>query len=370
VLGPIVAQAADYWGRKGLLVMLTSMGAVGSIIVSCATSMNMAIAGFCVIGIAFGAQPLLHTVTSEILPRRYRGWAQAADMTANSLGAIAGLLVGAALNRTNDPASQGFRNYFLFNMASYAASVLLCLVVYNPPQLATQKGLTHMEKLAKLDWAGYLLLLTGPLLFSVGMSFSNNPYKWSDPRVFATFIVGLAVCGCLVVYAWRFKKDGMFHHALFTRNRNFSLANICVFAEGVAFIAANNYFAFQASLMYETDALMVGLRYSVMLLVAMCSAAATGWYCAVFRKVRWITVVAFLIFTAFFVGMATTTPGSGKPVWFYGILLGTALGMTLTTLVVVAQLSTPPELISVTSGLIISTRSLGGTVGLAICKLH
>jgi hypothetical protein len=53
------------------------MGSVGSLIVSRATSMSMVIAGTGVIGIAFGAQPLLHAVASEVLPRRWRSWAQA-----------------------------------------------------------------------------------------------------------------------------------------------------------------------------------------------------------------------------------------------------------------------------------------------------
>ncbi|KAK0628355.1 hypothetical protein B0T17DRAFT_614287 [Bombardia bombarda] len=69
VLGPIVVQA-DYWGRKWFLVILTLFGAVGSLIVAQAESINTAIAGFSVIRIAFSVQPLLHVVTSEVLPRR------------------------------------------------------------------------------------------------------------------------------------------------------------------------------------------------------------------------------------------------------------------------------------------------------------
>jgi hypothetical protein len=42
------------------------------------------------------------------------------------------------------------------------------------------------------------------------------------------------------------------------------------------------------------------------------------------------------------------------------------LGTALNTLVVVAQLSTPPELISITTGLMIATRSFGGTEALSI----
>lgn len=107
VLGPIVSHAADYWGRKWFLVVLTMFGAVGSVVVARSTSMNMLIAGFTIIGLAFGAQALLHTVTSEVLPRRWRAWGQAFDMGSNCLGSIFGLLIGGALNRTSDPTSEG-----------------------------------------------------------------------------------------------------------------------------------------------------------------------------------------------------------------------------------------------------------------------
>lgn len=98
----------------------------------------------------------------------------------------------------------------------------------------------------------------------------------------------------------------------------------------------------------------------------MLGAALTGVYCAITRKVRWVTVLAFAIFVAFFVCMATTNRHTNTPVWVYPVLLGSALGMTLTALITVGQLSTPPELIAVASGLIIGVRSLGGSVGIAI----
>lgn len=366
VLGPIVSQAADYWGRKWFLVIPTFFGAVGSIIVARATDINMVIAGFCVIGIAFGTQPLLHTVTSEVLPRKWRSYGQAANMVSNSLGSITGLIVGGAFNRTNDPASDGFRYYFYMAMAWYLVAAILCAVVYNPPKTEVQRELTTTQKLAKLDWIGYFLLAAGLVLFCLGLSWSKNPYEWSDPHVSATFAVGLAFALGLIGYEAFYKKDGMFHHGLFTGNRNFSISLFCVFAEGVAFFAANTYFAFQVSVLYETDAIIVGTRYSLMLISACIGASLAGLYCAVTKRVRWVTVVAFTIFVIFFICMATTNRGSSLPVWGYPVLLGIALGMTLTTLVTVAQLCIPSELISVASGLIISVRSLGGTIGVAI----
>ncbi|KAK3395326.1 major facilitator superfamily domain-containing protein [Sordaria brevicollis] len=367
VLGPIISQAADYWGRKWFLVIPTLVGGgVGSVVVSRANSMPVAILGFTIIGVGFCPQPLLHVVTSEVLPRRWRAWGQAADMASNALGAAVGLYVGGALNRSNDPASEGFRYYFLMSMAIYVIAAVLCWVVYNPPLRPLQTELSTGQKLRRLDWGGYGFLAVGLVLFSVGLSYSKNPYEWRDLQVSATFAVGILFSVGLVVYETWVKKDGMFHHGLFTGNRNFAVAMFCVFAEGVAFFATNTYFAFQVSVLYESDALLVGVRYSLVLNMAAIFAGLTGWYCAVTRRAKWATFVAFGLFILFFICMATTTRKSNTPTWGYTVLVGSAVGMTLTTLVTVAQLSTPPELISVGSGLIISIRSLGGTVGLAI----
>ncbi|KAL0475049.1 major facilitator superfamily domain-containing protein [Neurospora intermedia] len=367
VLGPIISQAADYWGRKWFLVIPTFLGGgAGSLIVSRAPSMPVAILGFAIIGLGFGSQPLLHVVTSEVLPRRWRAWGQAADMASNTLGAAVGLYVGGALNRTGDPRGEWFRVYFLLKMAVYVVAAGLCWWVYHPPKRLLQKSLSTREKLARLDWGGYFFLAVGLVLFSVALSYSRNPFEWSDPQVSATFAVGMLFVIGLVLYETRIKKDGMFHHKLFTGNRNFAVAMFCVFSEGVAFFAANTYFAFQVSVLYESDALLVGVRYSLIMIIAAVFACLTGWYCAATRRVKWATSAAFGMFVAFFICMATTTRKTDIPTWGYAVLLGSALGTTLTTLVTVAQLSTPPELISVASGLIISIRSLGGTVGLAV----
>jgi MFS family permease len=366
VLGPIVSQASDYWGRKCFLVILTLFGTVGGVIVARASSMVMVIVGFTILGVAFGAQPLLHTVASEVLPRRWRAWAQAGIMAANGLGLITGLVVGGALNRHGNPS--GFRHYFYIAMALFAIASAICVFAYRPLPTRLQTTYTFREKVAQLDWIGYGLLASSLVLFSVGLFWSQNPYKWSDPHPSATFAVGLALALLLILYETKFKADGMFHHGLFKSNRNFTIATICVFCEGIAFFAANIYFAFQVSVLYEADLLIVGVRFSIAFMATIVASGFTGIYCAITKKVRWATVVAFVIFMVFFICMSTTNRNTSMPVWGYPVLLGWALGMTLITLITVAQLSTPPELISIGTGLIISVRSLGGTIGIAICK--
>ncbi|KAL3295880.1 siderophore iron transporter [Colletotrichum asianum] len=365
VLSPIVSQAADYWGRRWFLIGLTACGIIGSIVVARATSMAMAIAGFTVTGCSYGAQPLLHAVASEVLPRRYRPWAQAADNLSAALGGLVALLAGGAFTR-NGNAAAGVRNYWYMATAVYAAATLLVLALYNPPKTAKQTQFTFSQKLAKLDWVGYALLSSGLVLFCMGLSWSQNPYPWTDAHTVAPFVVGCALCAALALYETRFKTDGMFHHGLFRRGRNFPIALVCVFVEGLVFFAANNYFAFQVGVLYETDALRTGLRYGVTMIVYGVAAVLAGLWCSKTRNVRWPTVVAFVTMIIFFVCMATTTPTTSEPVWGYPVFLGIGLGICLCTLVTVAQLSTPPELIAITSGLMIGVRSLGGSVGLAV----
>ncbi|KAK0628354.1 hypothetical protein B0T17DRAFT_652233 [Bombardia bombarda] len=222
-------------------------------------------------------------------------------------------------------------------MVFLLAAALLCAIIYKPPPTTKRRMYTNTEKLARLDWGGYDFLAAGLVLFCLSLSYSKNPYEWSNPTVSATFAIGLVIAALLVFYETYFKKDGMFHHDLFTGDRNFSIATLCVFCEGVAFFAANTYFAFEASVLYETDALLVGVRYSIMMNVSAIAASLTAY-----------------------------DRNTNTALWGYHVLLGAGLGMTLTMLVIVAQISTPPELISIASGLIISICSLRGTVRLAI----
>jgi len=120
--------------------------------------------------------------------------------------------------------------------------------------------------------------------------------------------------------------------------------------------------------LYETDFLTVGVRFSIAFIATLVASLFTGIYCAITKKFRWVTFTAFVIFLAFFICMSTANKNSSKAVWGYPVLMGWALGMTLVALVTAAQLSIPPELISIASGLLISVRSLGGTIGIAICQ--
>ena len=66
--------------------------------------------------------------------------------------------------------------------------------------------------------------------------------------------------------------------------------------------------------------------------------------------------------------MAGAKLSSAAAVLGYPVFLGIGLGWSLTYLVTAAQLSAPPHLIAITSGILLAIRSFGGSVALAICE--
>jgi MFS family permease len=163
VLSPPISQAADYWGRKWFLVILTAMGFVGCIVVSRSSSMGMVITGLTISGVSYGAQPLIHAVTSEVLPRKYRSYRQASNNVAIALGAIFALYVGGLLTRNSHP--EGFRTFWYIVAGIYAVCTVIVGFLYNPPLRELQIKLKFGEKIGRLDWVGYILLTSGLVLF-------------------------------------------------------------------------------------------------------------------------------------------------------------------------------------------------------------
>jgi hypothetical protein len=86
------------------------------------------------------------------------------------------------------------------------------------------------------------------------------------------------------------------------------------------------------------------------------------------KSIREPTVISFLAYVIFFALMATIGLDDVGATWGYPVLMGIGLGWSLTYLVAAAQLSAPAHLIAITSGILLSIRSLGASIALGICK--
>ncbi|RKL36658.1 hypothetical protein BFJ72_g8207 [Fusarium proliferatum] len=345
-----IAQSSDFWGRRLPILLCTGLCIVGSIVISRASSMTMAIAGSLVVGVGAGTTSLLYAVASEIMPRQYRPLAQAGVNIANSLGGIFTLLLGFGLVRKND---ENFRVVWYVGIGLFAFNFLAVFFFFKPPKRRLELSLTWKEKLKALDLIGYIIFSIGMILFSVGLTWANNPYSWQSVPVLSTFCIGVVFI--ILTAVWEVnKKDGFCHHALFQASRNFALALVFIFIEGFAFYAANNFLPLVYSIYFDGDLLKVGAMMSLIFIGGAMASVIGGLYSTKARRVRPPLTAGMALFVIYFA------------MWGYTVLAGFGLGFGLVIAVTTGQISTPPGLIATTSGLILTSRSLGGSVALPV----
>jgi MFS family permease len=363
---PPLSQAADYWGRKWIILTTALGGFAGAIIISRAQNVSALIAGFCVLGLSFGGQALFYTVVSEIVPRRFRAAAQATINLTSGLGGIIALLMGGGLLKNSEYGN--YRIYWYVVAGLFFFSIAGVAVCYNPPPRQLESSLSTKQKLASLDWVGAFLLTGGLTTMAMALQWSDNPYKWGDaaPHVIAPFVVAVVLLVLFGVYEWKIKKDGLLHHSLFG-DRNFVISLITIFTEGLAYFTSNSYYAFEVQVLTQKNLFDAGLRYSIMFFSAGAFSVAVGAYTTWTRQLREPLIFGFVLLTVFNVLMSTITENTPQNVfWGYPVVCGMGIGVLLTNLTVITQMSTPPAMVAITTGILTATRSLGATVALAI----
>ncbi|KAK4900712.1 hypothetical protein LTR49_027422 [Elasticomyces elasticus] len=345
-LGAPVSQAADFWGRKWFVVGFTGASCVGCLIASRAQTFGVVIGGQSIGCLALGAQPLVHAIASEIIPRKYRPFAQGAVNLASSTGGIVGVLMGGALVRHSP---QGFRVYFYITTGLYGTIGLVVAWLYQHPPRIAQVELSHRQRLAALDWYGYALFVPGLILFSYALTSSSGVYRSSSPNIIGPLVVGVILLMVFILYEWKVNATGILHHGLFLRGRNFAICLALIFVEGLAFFAANTCFAYENAVLYDRTVFYADL----------------GVHHRFLDRQRWYGTDEPIYLSHQDAMTSLNLETRWNPIGF-AVLLGVGLGSAPNTVIVTAQLSTPPELIALASGLMIGMRSTGGTVGLSI----
>jgi MFS family permease len=364
VLNPLLSQAADYWGRKWILVGTTASGMVGSIIVSRAQNVASVIVGFCLMAVVFGGQAASFAVVSEVLPRKDRAIAQGSLLISQSIGGIAGLLFCGALLR--DGGLEDFRTYFYVATGFFGLAAAAIVLLYNPPPRALQVSLTQADKIKSLDLIGMVVFATGAVLFSVGLAWSNSPYPWKNAHILGTFTPGLVLLLLFCLYEWRFKKDGIAHHGLF-RDSNYTVALTIAFQEGIAVFTLNAYLIPEGILIFGLGVFQASAHFAVVFAWALVLAILSAGYMTRFKALRGPAVFSQCTLLLTFILMATVKPSTPKAIlWGYPVFSGLSLGVITTVVFVTAQLSVSGELIAIGTGLVAASRALGGLVGLAV----
>lgn len=217
---PLTGWAADRFGTKRLYIGALGLFTVGSVL--CATAWNIeTLIGFRVIqGMGGGMlMPLGMTIMTRAAGPHRMGRLMAILGVPMLLGPIAGPILGGWLL---DNASWHW--IFLVNLPVGLAAMLYALVVL--PRDVAQPS-------EKLDVVGMLLLSPGLVLLLFGVSSIPGSDGMSDPRVWASMLVGgLSVIG-FVVYS--FKPENPLLDLRLFANYDLAIATVTMVVSVAAF---------------------------------------------------------------------------------------------------------------------------------------
>lgn len=135
-------------------------------------------------------------------------------------------------------------------MGFWGITALGILVGYRPPKRHTRLDhLSFLQKLGHLDLPGGALLCAGLSLFLAGLCLGGGLYTWTNVRVLAPLVIGLAILVAFGLYETYGTKTGILHHDLFTGPQtNGRVVGICTLLIAVEAILGFSYLIFYPSL--------------------------------------------------------------------------------------------------------------------------
>jgi EmrB/QacA subfamily drug resistance transporter len=299
--------------------------------------------------------PQTLSVLTVIFPPDKRGAAFGVWGAVAGVATLAGPVLGGWL-----VTDFGWRWIFFVNVP--VGLVTMVLAGFVMPNLRPQRR--H-----RLDWTGTLLVTAGLFLVTFGL-IEGQSHDWGKvwgPITIVEFIgAGVVILSLFAAHQWSQQRGEPLVPFQIFRDRNFSVMNFV--AASIAFGMLGLFLPLTIYLqsVLGLSALQAGLTTAPMSLISMLIAPMAG-RTADRIGGKWILFTGLSLFS---VGMgvliASAHVGSSRLHLLPGLLVaGVGLGLTFAPLQTVAMRNVEPRMAGAASGMINTTRQLGGVIGAA-----
>jgi EmrB/QacA subfamily drug resistance transporter len=347
-------RSADLLGRRRVFLAGTALFALASLACAIADSQGLLIAARSVQGVA-GAlvSPATLSIITATLPEgpeRNRGLALWGAMGA--LGASSGALLGGVLTQ-----AFGWPAIFAVNVPLGAAIVVLALRVL--PADRPHEGQRHF------DVAGATLVTAGLAGVTLGIV-QTDTLGWGAPGVLAPLGAGVALLAAFLYVEARVASAPLVPLAIF-RNRSLRAANLVVVLLYSAFFPVWFFLTLYLQQVLGWDALETGLSFLPMTLTIFAASTLAPRLVARFGARRVITSGMLVATTgmALLTGLAPGASYAGT-VLAGGVLSALGMGLALVPATIVSMQGVQRGQSGLASGLLNTSRLVGGALGLAV----
>ncbi len=352
VMVPIAGKLSDLFGRKTLYLIGMTIFIAGSALCGAAQSIGQLILFRAIQGIGAGCvQPTVSALLADIFPPEQRGRWQGVNGAIWGLSSVLGPVLGGYLAE-----HASWRWIFYVNLPPGILAAAL-MARYLPAAL-------RRDERREIDYLG-MALLTGALVsLLLTTVWGGRAFPWLSPQTLGLLILSAALFAGFLTQERR-ALDPIVPLELF-RNRTYQTVIILLFLTGIGLFGAITYVPLYlqavlgisptaSGLLFLPSALAVGLTG----VVVSASMHRIG-----YRRVALATMASSAL--GFFVLATLGHDSEVLPVVIGLSVIGGAIGLSFPVFIVIAQNSVPRDVVGVATSLVQLTRSLGGTIGVAV----
>jgi EmrB/QacA subfamily drug resistance transporter len=347
-------RASDLLGRREVFLVGTGLFSLASLACALSDSQALLDGARAVQGIggAIISPASLAILTTSFAEGRERNRALGIWGAIGGIGGASGALLGGILTQ-----SLGWQWVFLVNVPVGALVILLGYRVV--PHSRADLGHRHF------DLAGALLVTLGFTAVVYGIV-RTDTLSWGNRGVLIPIAAGVLLLLAFVAVEGRFAEAPLVPLRIFRRQRLRS-ANLVVLALYMALFVMWFFLTLYLQGVLHWGAIKTGLGFVPMTLGVSLAAARVPWLAARIGT-RWTLTIGMLSATVGLVLLSGIRPGGSyvAEVLPGGLLATVGLGLALVPATIVAVEGVPAGEAGLASGLLNTSRLLGGALGLAV----
>ncbi len=347
-------RAADLLGRRRVFLAGTALFGLASLICALADSSAVLIGARALQGIggAVISPASLAIIATSFAEGAERNKALGVWGAMGGVGGSLGVLLGGVLTQ-----SLGWPAIFLVNVP-----IGLAVIAFGPrliPEGRSALGHKHFDVLGAT-------LITGALTALVYGVVRTDTLSWGAPGVLVPLSIGLTLLLAFVFVEGRVALAPLVPLSIF-RRRRLRAANIVIFLLYSAVFAMWFFLSLFVQQVLHYDALKAGFSFLPMTLAVVLGTTLAPRAAARLGEAR-VLALGMLLAAAGLILLSAVRPGDGylASVLPGGVLSALGLGLSLVPATIAAVSGVPSEESGLASGLLNSSRLIGGALGLAV----
>ncbi len=217
----------------------------------------------------------------------------------------------------------------------------------------------------KVDYLGATLLGGMLLTLLLGFSFASQDHTWNEPKVWGLFLIS-AIIFVFFYFTERKAKEPILELSLF-KNQVFTVGNTLNFIVGFSLFASAVYLPLFVQAVQGKTATNSGLILMPMMLGAVITSIAGGFYISKTGKYKLSFVLGTIVMTyGLYMMSKFTVNSSSSTISLAMVIVGLGVGLPMGMLMVVMQSAVEKKYTGLALSSVQFFRSVGGTVGTAV----